>query len=114
MADFDNHRVQKFSRDGEFLAEFGSLGSGDGQFNHPIDVAVDAAGNVYVADGNNARVQIFDGSGQFLGAWNGQRTGAEPVAFVANVELDGEGNIYINDIESGRILKFRLLPPFAS
>ena len=37
------------------LFAWGSLGSGDGQFNYPHGVEVDGAGNVYVADSSNDR-----------------------------------------------------------
>ena len=54
-----NHRVQKFTSGGAFLSSLGSLGSGDGQFNKPIDVAFDPAGNLYVAEIQNSRIQKF-------------------------------------------------------
>ena len=68
VADTNNHRVQKFGSGGNFLLQFGSkctissgagcvdpdnsgpLELGNGQFDTPVDVAVDSAGNVYVAD----------------------------------------------------------------
>ena len=52
------------------LGSFGSQGSGSGQFQSPIGVAVDqASGDVYVADSGNARVQKFSGTGAFIAAW---------------------------------------------
>jgi hypothetical protein len=43
----------------EFVAKWGSYGSGDGQFHHALKIAVDSAGNVYVVDPGNARIQKF-------------------------------------------------------
>ena len=58
VADTENHRIQKFGPDGTFLTQWGSLGSGDGEFNRPYGVAVEG-GFVYVADTNNHRIQKF-------------------------------------------------------
>jgi hypothetical protein len=60
-----NNRVAKFDKDGRFLAHWGSTGSGPGQFNGVKAIAVDAQGNVYVADIGNKRIQVFDGAGTF-------------------------------------------------
>lgn len=52
-------QVQVFDADGQFLTKWGSKGGDDGQFTTPEGIAVDAAGNVYVADTGNDRVQVF-------------------------------------------------------
>jgi glucose/arabinose dehydrogenase len=57
VADFYNHRIQKFSTNGEFLTSFGIKGSGPGQFQHAIAVAVADNGSVFVADFGNNRIQ---------------------------------------------------------
>ncbi len=43
VVDFGNGRIKKFSSSGSFLDQWGSVGSGDGQFMNPYDVAIDAA-----------------------------------------------------------------------
>ena len=60
VADFYNHRVQKFSAEGEFLVSLGSPGSGPGQLDRPIDMAVDENGAIYVVDFGNHRIQKFE------------------------------------------------------
>jgi DNA-binding beta-propeller fold protein YncE len=42
------------------LGEFGTSGSGNGQFKEPTAVAVDSNSNVFVADTGNNRVQKFN------------------------------------------------------
>ena len=69
VADTDNHRVQKFDSDGNFLTKWGTQGKGDGQFFEPFGVAVDGLGNVYVADLANSLIQKFDSDGNFLKKW---------------------------------------------
>lgn len=56
----------------------GAAGSAGGQLSNPQGVALDAAGNVYVADRNNLRVQRFSGSGQFQLAFGGDVTSSGP------------------------------------
>ena len=58
--------MQKFTKDGEFIAQFGGFGDGDGEFNAPWGVACDDDSNVYVADHKNHRVQEFDTGGEFV------------------------------------------------
>ena len=59
MADTFNHRIQKFTSNGGFITQWGSEGSGDSQFRYPKGIAVDATGNVYVADSDNYRILKF-------------------------------------------------------
>jgi sugar lactone lactonase YvrE len=58
-----NARVAKFDKDGHFIKSFGQRGSDVGQFNSLRGIALDAQGNVYVADAGNKRIQVFDGEG---------------------------------------------------
>lgn len=59
VADTNNHRIQKFTGGGAYITQWGSHGSGDGQFDAPLGIAIDTAGNVHVADANNNRIQKF-------------------------------------------------------
>jgi DNA-binding beta-propeller fold protein YncE len=59
VCDENNSRIQVFAAGGAFRFAWGGLGSGPGAFRFPNDVAVDAAGNSYVADTDNHRVQKF-------------------------------------------------------
>jgi DNA-binding beta-propeller fold protein YncE len=92
VADRSNQRIQKFDSDGAFLRAWGkdvdSGGGTDfevctvapsckagvsgglgGEFNSINQLAVDTAGNLYVADSNNSRVQKFDSQGTFRRTW---------------------------------------------
>src|SRR6185503_11681617 len=60
-----NNRIAKFDKDGKFIKQWGSTGAEQGQFNGAKSLAIDAQGNVYVADAGNKRVQVFDGDGNF-------------------------------------------------
>jgi len=60
-----NARVAKFDKNGKFIKSWGSRGTESGQFNVVHGIAIDAQGNVYVADSGNKRIQVFDGDGTF-------------------------------------------------
>jgi DNA-binding beta-propeller fold protein YncE len=61
-----NSRVAKVDKDGNWLKSWGEPGDKPGQFSVPHSIAVDAKGNVYVADRGNRRIQVFDGEGKYL------------------------------------------------
>ena len=61
-----NSRIAKVDKDGTWLKSWGEPGDKPGQFNTPHSIALDAQGNVYVADRGNRRIQVFDGEGNFL------------------------------------------------
>ena len=69
-----------------FVLMLGGEGSGDGQFNNIMGVAVDGANNVYVTDKDNGRVQKLDSSGNFLLKWGGVNWGG-------GVAVDTTGNV---------------------
>lgn len=61
-----NSRVAKIDKNGAWIKSWGEPGDQPGQFSTPHSIAVDAEGNVYVADRGNRRIQVFDGNGKFL------------------------------------------------
>jgi NHL repeat len=62
---YGNARVAKYDRNGKWIKNWGSRGTGQGQFNIVHGIAIDAQGNVYVGDEGNKRVQVFDSEGTF-------------------------------------------------
>lgn len=62
-------RVVKFSHDGKYILEWGTRGTGPGEFELPHNIVVDARGRVYVADRETKRIEVFDSNGHFLNQW---------------------------------------------
>jgi len=89
-----------------FITKWGTSGTADGQFSTPNGIAVDTAGNVYVAEGNGNRVQKFDNNGTFLLKFG--IPGDVPGGFVSpsGVAVDSAGNIYVTDAFTDRVSKF--------
>ena len=101
---WNNHRVQKFDSQGNFLAKWGAYGNGDGQFKRPRGIAIDGADNVYVTDTDswdkpNNRVQKFDSAGNFLSKFGstGNDDGQFPRRSPHGIAVDNNGNIYVSD-----------------
>jgi streptogramin lyase len=61
-----NSRVAKANARGEWIASWGSLGTGPLQFDTPHGVAVSPKDEIYVADRGNRRIQVLDTEGKFL------------------------------------------------
>lgn len=132
IADSGNNRIVTLDPAGNFLFEVGSLcrlsdgeaggcvdpdGSGplqlgDGQFNEPWGVAVDEAGQIYVADTWNGRIQVFAPDGAFLRKWGYFNTTqgelGDPMALFGprGLAVDGDGNLLVADTGNKRILLF--------
>ncbi len=93
VADTNNHRVQVLNSDLNLFSSFGEKeGSGEGQFNHPQDVACDSTGKVYVADRNNNRIQVFTADGKFL-----RMFGRGKLYLPISIAVDTSDRVYVGD-----------------
>jgi sugar lactone lactonase YvrE len=59
LCEFGNHRVQKFTLEGEFVGSFGRNGRREGELDQPWGIGRDSKGRMYVLDSYNHRVQRF-------------------------------------------------------
>jgi RHS repeat-associated protein len=111
VSDQQNHRIRKITPAGVVttIAGSGSAGASNGtgtaaSFSSPIGLAVDAAGNLYVADYGNHRIRkispsrvvtTFAGSGA-AGMANGTGTAAS-FRNPMGLSIDASGNLYVAD-----------------
>ena len=102
----DNDRVQKFTRDGEFVSEFGSFGTDEGQFQRPSGL-VWHEGRVYVADAINDRIQVFRDTGEFEHVLTDS---ARPyrLQYPYDLVLGGDGDLYTIEYGAGRVTRLAL------
>jgi DNA-binding beta-propeller fold protein YncE len=105
--DFD--RVQKFSRDGQFILQWGSHGSEAGQFVQPRSLAIDENDHIWVADACNHRIQVFDASGtevKLVRIWGDK--GREPgqLSYPYGLALDGKGHVFVCEFGNSRVQEF--------
>lgn len=115
VADAGNHRVQKctYTTGTNYACQifFGETGVANGDFahGHPVAVAVDAAGRVFVGDQWNNRVLVLDAAGKFLTSM-GDGWGMNPVSLstISGLAVDASGNLYVADYADSRVVKFAL------
>lgn len=89
-----------------YVSQWGSLGSGNGQFNNSATVAVDNAGFVYISDRSNSRIQKFTSDGTYVTQWGGYGTGDGQFNMTSGVAVDNAGYVYVTDAFNRRIQKF--------
>ncbi|MFN7917082.1 MAG: peptidyl-alpha-hydroxyglycine alpha-amidating lyase family protein [Vicinamibacterales bacterium] len=89
-----NNRIVHFTKDGRFIKEFGTKGSGPGQISEPHTIAMDSRGRLFVGDRENNRIQIFDQNGTFITQWHqfGRPSG---------ISITKDDTMYVADSESG-------------
>jgi tripartite motif-containing protein 71 len=104
VADSGNNRIQRFNLEGGEGMEWGTKGSGPGQFSYPRGVAANAS-EVLVADDDNHRIEKFDPSGAYESAAGSQGTGPGQYGFPYGVALDAAGNAYVADDLNHRVVK---------
>jgi predicted membrane-bound mannosyltransferase/DNA-binding beta-propeller fold protein YncE len=105
VSDTWNHRIQKFTADGQFVKMWGYFGTGDAPdaLWGPRALAIDANGRLYVMDTGNKRVVIFDPDGNFITQFGS--AGYDPGQFdePVGIALDQTGNVYITDTWNQRV-----------
>jgi streptogramin lyase len=95
-----------------FLLQWGSKGTGNGQFDRPSFVAVDDDGFVYVADSGNHRIQKFDEDGVYVSQWGRYGSGdadfnfPRGIAVSLGTDADPAHYVYVVDSLHDRIQKF--------
>lgn len=113
VTDFSNNRIRKYSPSGDLLLQWGSSGSGNGQFDDPHSVAV-SGDYVYVSDIFNHRVQKFTTAGIYVSQWGtGSPSSLEgEFSYPGGITVDMDGNIFVVDSGRHRIQKFDVTGTF--
>lgn len=126
VSDWENYRVQEFSSGGAFIRMFGYgvsngksefevctekcqaglKGSGTkGQFGHPDGVAIDAGGNVWVADEIDDHLDEFNENGEFIKEFGAEGKEAGKIKQPVGLVYDN-GNLYVAEAGNQRVQEF--------
>jgi DNA-binding beta-propeller fold protein YncE len=99
-------RVTMCTLDEDYLGEFSSGGTADGQLMWPAAIAIDAEGKVYIADEALQRISIFDAKGRFLAKWGVKGSGAGAFDRPAGLAFDQDQHLLVVDALNNRIQRY--------
>lgn len=126
VSDSSNHRIRRVQAASGIITTVAGAGSagfgGDGgaaiaaALNGPAGLAVDASGDVYIADVNNNRVRRLSAAGMISTVvGNGSASAGDDSSAVASalsapsgVAVDGSGNLYVSDRGNHRVRRVAL------
>jgi sugar lactone lactonase YvrE len=123
IADSGNNRVRKIAANGTISTVAGGGTQGcaspsgpatSAQLNDPEDVAVDASGNLYIADSGNGCVRKLSSNGTLTTvagtgvqgySGDGGAAASAQLSYPRGIALDSSGNLYIADFGNNRVRK---------
>ena len=88
-----------------FNSKFGSLGSGEGQFNRPHDIVFDSKGFLYINDRELNTFQKFSPEGKFISAFGEKGSNLGQYLSPYSMAIDTNDIIYVLDRGNDRIVK---------
>ncbi len=106
VINFTGNTVQHYDSAGNYLGEWGSSGTGDGQFTNPIAMTFDKDSNAYVVDSSLNRVQKFTADGTFLAKWGSSGNGDGQFDLPVDISVTDSGLVYVMDAHNYRVQAF--------
>ena len=98
------HLVRKYHPTGTLITEWGSYGTGPGQFDNVSDVTADSTGDIYVCDYN--RIQRFTPRGAYLQEWGNPGPALRELGAPMRITADVAGNVFVTEANNHRVQKF--------
>ncbi|HUF40196.1 MAG TPA: flippase activity-associated protein Agl23 [Anaerolineales bacterium] len=105
VADTWNHRVQRFTAEGEFITMWGFFGAGEAPeaFWGPRSIAISPDGLVFVTDTGNKRIVVFTLDGEFVTSFGSVGFGPGQFDEPVGLALDSLDRLYVADTWNQRI-----------
>ena len=91
---------------GVYSAQFGSSGTGDGQYQRVVAVTVDPAGRIYTCDMDNDRFQVFEPNGTHIMSVGSTGTGDGQFNIPYGIMVDDERRIWVSEAGNCRVQVF--------
>jgi RHS repeat-associated protein len=90
----------------QFLTSIGVGSSSHSAVSNPADVAVDAAGNIWVVDKGNSRIVEYNAAGEFIREAGGLGAAGGKLSSPSGIAIDSVGNIDVTDTANNRVAQF--------
>ena len=106
VADYQNHRVQRFDRHLNFVSSFSTRDSDvpDDRFGYPVDVALSRLGELYICDGENSRIVKVDGLSRVERTFGGFGAGKGRLEKPTRVEIGPKDHVIV--LDGPRVVEF--------
>jgi sugar lactone lactonase YvrE len=99
VTEFKNNRVQKFSAEGRFLAQFPVE-------KMPGGIAVDRQDNLYVAPLMSHKICVYDQAGKLVRTWGKEGKGDGEFDQPGGIAIAKDGTVYVADQVNRRVQRF--------
>ncbi len=97
VSDNANDRLEKYNEKGEYSSQFGTEGTGNGQFEGPSNITMDGRGDIWVVDwvSDQGRVQEFTEGGEYIGQLASSELNTYWLDFAGGLAVSSTGNLWI-------------------
>ena len=99
-------RITRCTSDEQYLGEFATGGTGDGQLWWPSSLACNSQDRLYVADEALNRISVFDRQGEFIAKWGTAGSGEGQFNRPSFIVVDGEDNLLVSDSLNHRVQRY--------
>jgi len=106
LTDTGNDKIHELQADGTLIRSFGSRGSGNGQFNNPVELAMGPNNRIYVTDQDNHRIQILERDGTFVSVFGTNGSGDGQFNQPRGLDISQDNEVFVTEISNHRVQVF--------
>lgn len=106
VGDSGHHRVLKFDSQGNYLMQFGTPGTGNGQFQWSGTIAIAPSGHLFVVDNSNNRIQEFKPDGTYLRQFGSAGTGSSQFNEPRGIAVGAGNQVFVADAGNHRVARW--------